>query len=96
MTGPQNHDDICKEIAGELEEMARWLSGGELSPERFRLSLGSLEAQKLKRFGLKLRSLVSDDGMVHFTLRFAETDELCASMDVDPITGKLSTQLACP
>ena len=76
--------------------MAGWLSGGGLSPEQFHLGLTRLEAQKLKRFGLKLSSLISEDGVVHFTLRFSDTDALCASMDVDPITGKLSTQLACP
>ena len=90
-----DHDEVCKEISGELEDMARWLSGGELGPEQFRLSLARLEAQKLKRFGLKLTSAVSKDRIVHFSLRFADTDELCASMDVDPMTGKLTTQLAC-
>ena len=90
-----NHDQICKEISGELQDMAGWLSGGGLSPEQFRLGLTRLEAQKLKRFGLKLSSLISEDGVVHFTLRFSDTDELCASMDVDPMTGKLNTQLAC-
>ena len=90
-----DHDEACKEISGELEDMARWLSGGGLSPEQFRMSLTRLEAQKLKRFGLKLSSLVSEDRVVHFTLRFSDTDELCASMDVDPMTGKLTTQPAC-
>ena len=92
---PNNHDAICKEISSELKDMAGWLSGGGLSPEQFRMGLTRLEAQKLKRFGLKLSSAVSEDGVVHFTLRFAENDELCASMDVNPLTGKLSTQLAC-
>jgi hypothetical protein len=55
----------------------------------------AVEEQKLKRFGMKLNSTVAADGVVHFSLRFADTDELCASMDVDPETGKLSTQLAC-
>ena len=96
MNATKNHDEICKEIAGELEDMARWLSGGELSPGQFRLLLNTLEKQKLERFGMKLSSTVSIDGVVHFSLRFVEADELCASMDVDPITGKLTTQLACP
>jgi hypothetical protein len=95
MSARQNHAEICKEMAGELEDVARRLSGGELSPGQFRSLLNTLEKKKLERFGMKLDSEVSIDGVVHFSLRFAEGDELCASMDVDPITGKLSTQLAC-
>jgi hypothetical protein len=76
--------------------MAKWLSRGDLSPGQFRSLLNTLEKKKLERFGMKLSSTVSIDGVVHFTLRFVEADELCASMDVDPIAGKLTTQLACP
>jgi hypothetical protein len=90
-----DHDQICKEISGELRDMAGWLAGGGLSPEQFRLGLTRLEDQKLKRFGLKLSSFVSEDREVHFSLRFADTDELCASMDVDPLTGELAMQPAC-
>ena len=75
--------------------MARWLSGGGLSPDQYRLGLTRLEEQKLKRFGLKLSSAVSEDGVVHFSLRFSDTEELCVSIDVDPMTGKLTTQPAC-
>ena len=89
-----NHDEVCKEISGELQEMAGWLTGGGLSPEQFRLGLTRLEDRKLKRFGLKLSSFVSDEGVVHFTLRFADTDELCASMNVDPMTGEVVMQRA--
>ena len=89
-----DHAEICKEIAGELEDMARWLSGGALSPGQLRSLLNTLEKKKLERFGMKLSSEVSINGVVHFSLRFAETDELCASMDVNPMTGKLSIQLA--
>ena len=95
MNSTMSHDEICKEISGELEDMARWLSRGELGPNQFRMMVKTLEQRKLERFGMKLSSTVSIDGVVHFTLRFAEADELCASMDVDPMTGKLSTQLAC-
>jgi hypothetical protein len=95
MSTPQNHAELCKEIAGELEDMAHWLSGRNLSLEQFRLDLTKLEAQKVECFGMKLSSLISEHRVVRFTLRFAETGELCARMDVDPITGKLSTQFAC-
>lgn len=91
-----DHEEVCHEISGELQDMARWLSGDGLSPDQYRLGLARLEEQKLKRFGLKLSSAVSEDGgMVHFSLRFADTAELCVSMDVDPMTGKLTTQPAC-
>lgn len=89
------HDQICGEISGELQDMARWLSGGGLSPEQFRLGLTRLEDRKLKRHGLKLSSMASEDGVVHFTLRFSDTEELCVSMDVDPMTGTLAVQPAC-
>ena len=95
MNETMSHDEICKELSGELEDMAKWLSRGELSPGQFRSILNTLEKKKLERFGMKLSSEVSIDGVVHFTLRFVEADELCASMDVDPITGKLTTQPAC-
>jgi hypothetical protein len=89
------HDEICTEISGELEDMARWLSKGELSPGQFRSLLNSLEKKKLERFAMKLSSEISLEGVVHFSLRFVENGELCASMDVDPITGKLAIQHAC-
>ena len=95
MAETMNHDEICKELSGELEDMAKWLSCGELGPCQFRSLLNTLEKKKLERFGMKLSSTISIDVVVHFTLRFMETDELCASMDVDPVSGKLSTQLAC-
>ena len=90
-----SHEEICEELSGELEDMARWLSKGGLSPGQFRSLLSTLEKGKLERFGMKLSSTVSIQGVVHFSLRFEENDELCASMEVDPITGKLFTQLAC-
>jgi hypothetical protein len=87
-----DHEEICREISGELEDMARSLSGGKLSPDQFRLGITRLERGRLQRFGLKLTSSVSPDQVVHFTLSFAESDELCACMDVDPMTGKLAVQ----
>ena len=96
MMEPITPEKICQEISGELEDMARWLSGGGLSPEQFRLGLSRLESQKLLRHGLVLTSSVSEDGVVHFTLRFAETQEFCASMNVDPATGEMTVQHSCP
>ncbi len=92
--GKMTADDVCREIAGELEDAARGLSGGMLRAEEFRALVEELERQKLKRHGFKLHSEVSGR-LVHFSLRFADTEELCSSMDVDPETGILNTQHAC-
>lgn len=95
MKSRPNPEEICAEISGELQDMARWLAGDDMSPEHFRLAVARLEEQKLKRFGLKLSSSASENGIVHFTLRFANTDEFCASMDVDPATGTMTVQKSC-
>ena len=92
----RKREEICRELTDELEDMARWLSGGQLSPSQFRLLVTSLEHRKLKNFGLQLSSSASESGSVHFTLRFADSDDLCASMDVDPLTGEFSTQHTSP
>jgi hypothetical protein len=84
-----------REIAGELSDVAGWLTGGGLSAEQFRRTLITLEAKKVARFGFKLSSAISGGSVVHFSLRCAETGELCASMDVDVETGTVSLQSAC-
>jgi hypothetical protein len=83
---------VCQEISGELKDIASWLSDGELTPEEFQRTVAAFEARKLQRFGFTLSSAISEDGTVHFSLRFADTGELCASMDVDPATGELAIQ----
>jgi hypothetical protein len=97
LDAPMNvdHEQVCREISGELQDMARWLSGGGLSPEQYRLGLTRLEDQRLRHLGLKLSSLVSENGVVHFSMHFADNEELCVSIDVDPMTGKMTTQPAC-
>ena len=95
MIAPTGSQEICKEISGEVEDMARWLAGGGLSPEQFRLALSRLEDRKLKRFGLILSSSISEDSLVHFTLRFAGTEEFCASMNVNSATGAMTIQRSC-
>jgi hypothetical protein len=87
--------ETCHEISAEVMDMAGWLSGGDLSPEQFRLALARMEHRKLKRFGLAMTTSTSGAGMVHVTLRFEETGEFCASMDIDPITGDTTIQRAC-
>jgi len=94
IAGKMTADQICQEISGELEDAARGLSGGMLDPEQFRSLVEELERQKLNRHGFKLQSQVIGS-IVHFSLRFADTNEVCANMDVNPETGKLVRQKGC-
>lgn len=86
------HEDTCHKMSEELCDMARWWAGGGLNPEQFRASVAEMERRKLTQHGFRLSSLVSVDGIVHFTLRHAADEELCASLDVDPKTGKMEVQ----
>jgi hypothetical protein len=95
MIAQRHPQELCKEIAGELSDMASWLADGELNPDEFQRTVAAFEARKLQRFGFKLTSAVSENRVVHFTLRFADSEELCASMDVDPSTGEMSIQHTC-
>lgn len=83
---------VCREITGELQEVARWFAGGGVTPERFRQYVAVFEAAKLERLGFRLSSAVSPEGKARFSLRLAESGELCASMDVDPVTGDSEVQ----
>ena len=87
--------ELCWEMAGELRDIASWLADGELTPEQLADGVASFEKRKLDRLGFKLSSAVSEGPIVHFSLRFAESGELCASMDVDPRTGDIEVQPAC-
>lgn len=79
-------------MAAELRDVAGWWAGGGLSPEDFRAMVAEFEARKMVRHGLRLSSATSPDGLVHFTLRHVTTGELCASMEVDPMTGEVEVQ----
>lgn len=85
-------ETICHEMAEELCDVAGWLATGELTPQQYRAAVVEFEARKLARHGLLMSSALSDNGLVHFTLRQADTGEICASLDVDPKTGKLEIQ----
>lgn len=82
----------CREITSELQDIAGWFSGEGITPDQFRQSIVVFEAAKLARFGFRLDSRVSEEGTVHFSLRAAESGELCGSMDVNPVTGALEVQ----
>ncbi len=87
--------ELCNEIAGELREMATWLSAGQIPPERFRQAVLALEAAKVARFGFKLSGVGLRDGGSHFELRFADSGDVCASMEFDPETKELSVHHIC-
>ena len=89
---PHKLETICHEIAEELRDVAGWMSGGVMNPEQFRAAVAGFEARKLAINGLTLSSAVSARGIVHFSLRHADTGELCASLDVNPKTGKSEMQ----
>ena len=95
MTKRPSHEEICKEMAGELTDIASWLADGELTPEQFLSTVAAFEVRKLRRFGLKLSSSISGNRLVHFTLIFADTEEFCASVNVNPATGEMTTQYSC-
>ena len=95
MKRPNDPRASAREIAEELKDVAQWMSGEGMSPQQFRVAVTLLEKQKLLRYGLTLSSEISPGPTVHFSLRFADTGELCASMDVDPETGDAEMQIAC-
>lgn len=78
-------------VAGDLHEAARGFSGGVMTPEEFRQLVEQVERQRLRRYGFKLESRVSDGGIVRFCLRSADTGDVGACMLVDPQTGKMFT-----
>ena len=82
----------CHEMTEEFREVAGWWAGGGLAPEQYRALVAEFEARKMARHGLRLSSATSADGLVHFTLRQADTGELCARVEVDPRTGKAEVQ----
>lgn len=84
-----------REMAEELKDIAGWLAGGGSTPEQFARAVCEFERRKLTRLGFTLSSAVSEGPIVHFSLRVAESGELCASMDVNPETGDIDMQFAC-
>jgi hypothetical protein len=87
--------EVCREITSELQDVAGWFSGQGITPEQFCQFVVVFEAAKLQRLGFQLSSQVSSERKVHFSLRAAESGELCGSMDVDPVTGLSEVQHTC-
>lgn len=94
MDSQPTHEELCHELTGELADMVTWLADADMTPENFARTISVFEARKLQRFGFKLNSSVSHQH-VHFSLRRADSGELCASMDVDPTTGEMTIQHTC-
>jgi hypothetical protein len=87
--------DLCCEMAGEVRDIISWLAHPEAHPEQLARAVIEFERRKLARFGFYLSGAISAGSIVHFSLRHADTGELCASMDVDPYTGAVEIQPAC-
>lgn len=84
-----DQEELCSEIAGELRDMTRWLAGGTMNVDQFRLAVETLEERKVARFGFRLSSTVASDGTAAFTLRYADGGKHCTTLRVDPQTGYL-------
>jgi hypothetical protein len=80
------------ELVAELIDACSWLADSQTTPDEFRRTVVAYESRKLTRLGYLLDSAVTPTGVVQFSLRIAETGELCASLDVDPVTGDLTMQ----
>lgn len=87
-------EQVCSELAGELEDAAYWLAAGGLSEREFGALLRILGKRRLNGSGLEITGFRGGDGGVHFVLRNAE-NPLYWVMDVDPCTGKLSPRSPC-
>jgi len=88
-------EEVCKEVSTDLEDAARSLARRFIHPEQFRAMVENIERQTLKRHGFTVSSSISESDTVHFTLRYADTNEICASMDIDPETGRLIRREGC-
>lgn len=88
------HEELCLEIAGELRDITRWLAGGDMNPEQFRLAVEVLEERKVSRYGFRLSSTIDAGGIATFALHHAGSGELCTTFRVDPCTGALEEEAA--
>ena len=94
MNSRVNPADVCDEIAGELRDIATWLSSGQLDPERFRQAVLALEDRKVKRHGFTLTGTLAHPGLTRFTLRCASSGNTCAEMTFDPATGEIIREMS--
>ena len=69
--------------------MAVALYTGRLSPGLFEKALLTLEAAKVKRFGLHLTAERLPDGSSRFRLENASNGNTCATLDFHPLTDQL-------
>lgn len=80
---------VCHEIAQEVRDMAVALYTGRLTPTLFEKSVLTLEAAKVKRFGLHLTAERLDDGSSRFRLQNVENGKTCATLDFNPVADEL-------
>lgn len=82
------------ELVAELIDACGWLADSQSTPEEFRRTVVAFEKRKHARLGYTLSSALGPQGLVQFSLRHAASGDLCASLDVDPITGRVVVQQA--
>src|SRR3954468_11016331 len=80
---------VCREIAQEVRQMATALYTGRLSASLFEKSVVTLEAAKVKRFGLHLTAQRLPDGGSRFRLENLANGKTCATLDFNPLKDKL-------
>lgn len=80
---------VCHEIAEEVRDIAVALYTGRLSPALFEKAVLTLEAAKVKRFGLRLTAERLPDGGSRFLVGHAGTGKACATLDFNPVSDKL-------
>lgn len=92
MPDSQSPAALCRELSAELREMGEWLTTGRLSAEQFRVAMLTLEAEKVRRFGFSLSGEPSQQGRVHFELRYLASGKICSCMDFDSASQKLCVE----
>lgn len=82
------------ELVGELIDACTWLADRRATAEQFRRAVVDFEKRKHDRLGYTLCSAAVAPCLVQFSLRHTASGGLCASLDVDPATGRVSVQQA--
>jgi hypothetical protein len=66
-----------------------------LNLDQFTAAVVTLETAKVKRFGFTLEARHGKLGRTAFNLRFAETGQICSTLEYDPATTELTVQQIC-
>jgi hypothetical protein len=78
---------VCEEIAGELRELAKLRSTGNVSEDAFTMAVLSLEELRLQKHGITLSASNTIDDWTVFKLRYGR-GTICAAFEFLPETGE--------